>query len=172
MFSLIDLFFIVPLIYAAYQGYKKGFILHFFTLLALFAGLYVSIYFSDWVHNKITKTFELKQTWPFTISFVLCFLAVGAMVFFAGKALEKIVKITMLSPLNKLAGSIFSVLKTAFILSGIIYFIALNDKEAALEKKEIIQNSFLYRPLKGVLLYSIPKYKESKLDTLLDKVKM
>lgn len=43
--NFLDLIIILPLIYAAYKGFKHGFIIELFTLLAIIVGIYVGIHF-------------------------------------------------------------------------------------------------------------------------------
>jgi membrane protein required for colicin V production len=45
----IDILLIIPLVYAAWKGFKHGLIIEVFTLLALFVGIYVGIHFSDFM---------------------------------------------------------------------------------------------------------------------------
>jgi membrane protein required for colicin V production len=79
--NFIDIIICIPLIYAAYKGFKHGLIIEVFTLLALFVGLYVGIHFSDFVANFLKETLEWESVYLPIISFTLVFLAVGAMVY-------------------------------------------------------------------------------------------
>jgi membrane protein required for colicin V production len=53
--TLLDLFLVLPLIYGAWRGFKKGLIIEIFTLLAIIVGIYVSVHFSDKLSHKIME---------------------------------------------------------------------------------------------------------------------
>jgi len=109
--NFLDLVILIPIGYAAWLGFKKGLIIEVFTLLALFVGLYAGIHFSEFVVEKLKTTFDWNSSYISPVAFTLTFLGVGAMVYFGGKALEKVVKAVMLSPLNKVGGVFFGILK-------------------------------------------------------------
>ena len=100
--SFLDIIFVVALVFAAWKGFKKGFVIELFTFLALFLGLYAGIHFYDYISTILIEKFEFKNEYLPTISFTIIFLMVGAMVYFGGKAIEKVIKIIQLSLLNKL----------------------------------------------------------------------
>jgi len=88
--NFIDIIAVVALGYAIWKGFFKGFIIELFTFLALFLGLYAGIHFSDYAAGILTDNFDIKSEYVPTISFTVVFLLVGAMLFFGGKAIEKV----------------------------------------------------------------------------------
>lgn len=161
--NFLDIIILIPLAYAAWMGFKKGFIIEFFTLLALFVGLYAGIHFSEYVSNGIKKAFSWDSTYLPVIAFTLTFLGVGAMVYFAGKALEKVVKFAMLSPINKIAGIIFALLKGIYIVSVVLVLLSSYDKNNKFIPLETKNQSLLYNPMLQVSASTIPGFKESSL---------
>jgi membrane protein required for colicin V production len=159
--NFLDIIILIPLAYAAWIGFKKGFIIEVFTLLALLVGLYAGIHFSEFVSKGIKNTFSWDSTYLPTISFTLTFLAVGAMVYFAGKALEKIVKFAMLSPLNKIGGVIFALLKGSYIVSVFLLLLSSYDKSNKFIPLEAKNNSLLYHPMLKLSASTIPGFKGS-----------
>jgi len=163
--NFLDIVILIPLGYAAWQGFKRGFIIEVFTLLALFVGLYAGIHFSEFVSNGISKMTDSQSKYLSTISFTLTFLAVGAMVYFAGKAIEKIVKVTMLTPLNKIGGVIFAILKGSYIVSVILMLLNGYDQNDKFIPKESKDGSLLYRPMVKFSSSTIPGLKNSNFFT-------
>ena len=47
--NFIDVLILIPVIYAAWKGFKHGLIIEVFTLLALVVGIYAGIHFSDFL---------------------------------------------------------------------------------------------------------------------------
>lgn len=159
--NFLDIILIIPLVYAAWTGFKKGFIIEVFTLLALFVGLYAGIHFSESVAAALKKTFSWDSEYLPAISFTITFLAVGAMVYFAGKALEKVVKFAMLSPLNKIGGIIFALLKGSYIVSIILLLLSSYDKNNKFIPLETKKSSLLYNPLLKLSKATIPGFEGS-----------
>mgnify|MGYP000562854965 CR=1 FL=1 len=120
--NYLDILLVLPLIYGGWRGFKKGFIIELFTLLALLVGIYAGIHFSDYVSNALSEQGVTTKYLP-VIAFTITFLGVGAMVFFGGKALERVIKLVALSPLNKIAGLIFGALKMLYLAGGLLMII-------------------------------------------------
>jgi membrane protein required for colicin V production len=159
--NFIDIIICVPLIYAAYKGFKHGLIIEVFTLLALFVGLYVGIHFSDFVANYLKVTFDWESVYLPIISFTLIFLAVGAMVYFAGKAIEKVIKVVHLTPLNKFFGLFFSVLKMLYIVSVLLVIFESYDEKSHFLPAKQKEAALLYQPVKAFSTTTIPGLESS-----------
>ena len=159
--NFIDILIIVPLIYAGYKGYKHGLIIEVFTLLALFVGLYAGIHFSDFIAEYLKTTFSWNSEYLPIISFTIIFLAIGAMVFFAGKTIEQMVKVVHLTPLNKFFGVFFSILKMTYFLSVLLVIAESYDEKGDFLPEEKKESSLLYKPVKAVSTTTIPGLEES-----------
>jgi membrane protein required for colicin V production len=157
----IDILIIVPVIYAGWKGFKHGLIIEVFTLLALVVGLYAGIHFSDYVASVLKNSFDWHSKYVPVVSFTVTFLGVGAMVYFAGKAIEKVVKITGLTPVNKGLGIFFSILKMIYFISVIIILIESYDEKNDFFPEEVKTESMLYSPVKKVSTTTIPGISES-----------
>jgi len=159
--NFIDVLILVPVIYAGWKGFKHGLIIEIFTLLALVVGLYAGIHFSDYVAKTLKESFSWNSEYVPVVSFTITFLAVGAMVYFAGKAIEKVVKLTGLSPVNKGFGIFFSVLKMLYFISVFIVLIESYDEKSNFFPEETKNESIFYSPVKKVSTVSIPGLSES-----------
>jgi len=159
--NFIDILILVPLGYAGYKGFKHGLIIEVFTLLALFVGLYAGIHFSDFMANFLKNSFSWDSEYLPIIAFTFVFLGVGAMVFFAGKAIEQMVRVVNLTPLNKLFGVFFGVLKMIYIVSVILVITESYDEKGDFFPEEKKDKSLLYYPVKAVSTYTIPGMSES-----------
>lgn len=159
--NFIDIIIIVPLGYAAWQGFKKGFIIELFTLLALLVGIYAGIHFSDWTAQFIRDSFDVEGKYIPVVAFSLTFLAVGAMVYFAGKMLEKMIQLVNLSPVNKILGIVFALLKMLYTLSIGIILLETYDERGEFIPEDIKSESLLYTPVKVIASATIPAIEES-----------
>ena len=118
---LLDIFVLVPLAYAAWRGFKKGFIMAVATLVALVAGLYAGFHGSEVIADKLHASFDWSESSVQIASFLLAFLAMVIAIHLLAKLIEKAVNLAALSPVNKIAGLVFSLLKVGLILSMIFY---------------------------------------------------
>ena len=161
--NYLDILLFIPLVIGAWRGFKKGFIIELFTLLALLVGIYAGIHFSDFMSDILKDNLGLKTKYLPAIAFTITFLAVGAMVFFGGKMLEKMIKVVALGPINKAAGAIFGLLKMLFILSALLAIVESIDEKNDFFPQDLKDNSLLYHPVKATAMNTIPALKESSL---------
>jgi membrane protein required for colicin V production len=154
--NFIDVLIIVPLIYAGYKGFKHGLIIEVFTLLALIVGLYAGINFSDFMADLLKRSFSWDSEYLPIISFTIIFLGIGAMVFFAGKTIEQMIKVVNLSPVNKFFGVFFGVMKMLYIVSVIIVITESYDEKNDFFPDEKKESSLLYGPVKAISTTTIP----------------
>lgn len=161
--NYLDIILVLPLIIGAWRGFKKGFIIEIFTLLALLVGLYAGIHFSDFLSDFLKNKMGFDSNYLPAISFTLIFLGIGAMVYFAGKALEKVITLVALSPLNKFAGLGFGVIKMLFFTSAILVILESYDEKNQFIPDDLKETSLLYHPVKQVSLTTIPALRHSNL---------
>ncbi|MEJ6775838.1 MAG: CvpA family protein [Crocinitomicaceae bacterium] len=161
--NFIDIIFIALFTYAAWRGFKKGFIIELFTFLALFVALYAGIHFSSVVTNILKNILNFSSDYLPTISFAIVFLVVGAMVYFGGKALEKVVSVVQLSLANKLLGAFFSMLKITFFFGGMILLVESFDEKEDIISGEAKNESLIYYPVRKIITTCIPAFEESTL---------
>jgi membrane protein required for colicin V production len=159
--NFVDIIIILPLLYAAWVGFRKGLIIEVFTLLALLVGIYAGIHFSDWTSNLIKDKIDIEARYLPVVAFTLTFLAVGAMVFFAGKMIERMLKVVNLSPVNRVLGLFFGVIKMLYILSILIILIETYDERGSFIPKDVKEESYLYGPVKVTASATIPAIEES-----------
>ena len=96
--NFLDILILIPILYGAYKGFKHGFVIELFTLLAILVGIYVGIHFSDYTANWLKSSLEIDSEYLPVIAFTFTFLIVGAMIFFAGKMIETRVRLFIQAP--------------------------------------------------------------------------
>lgn len=161
--NYLDLFIVAALVWGGWKGFKRGFIYELFTFLSLFIGLYAGIHFSDYAVDILTKEGEAPGEYLPIVAFALTFLAVGAMVYFAGKALEKIIKIVQLSLINKIMGAVLGMIKFAFFCGTAIILIESYDERNDILTDGTKSGSLLYNVVQQVVRSTIPAFNESAL---------
>lgn len=124
-------------------------------------GVYAGIHFSDFIANYLKNSFEWDAKYLPVVSFTLVFLAVGAMVYFAGITVEKMVKVVHLTPLNKFFGVFFAVVKMLYFVSVILVIFESYDEKGKFFPQETKDSSLLYAPVKDVSTITVPGIAES-----------
>lgn len=159
--NFLDILILLPILYGAYKGFKHGFVIELFTLLAILVGIYVGIHFSDYTANWLKTSFGWNSEYLPVVAFTLTFLGVGAMIFFGGKMIEKMIKVVQLSPLNKFLGVIFATLKSLYIVSVLLVLIESYDEKSNFFPEKTKANSLLYEPVKDLSTKTVPALGES-----------
>ena len=159
--SYIDIFLIVPLLWGAYKGYKKGLIIELVSLAALGLGIWGGIYFSDYAVNLLVEKVDDKYI-PIT-AFMLTFIAIVLVVYFLGKLLEKLIDIVQLKFINKLAGACFGFLKFGLIISVLLFIMDRYNQRFNFLPEDLAEKSIIYEPLVELPKILIPAIKTSKI---------
>lgn len=154
--GIIDIVLGALILFGLVRGFMKGLFVEVASLVALIAGVYGAIHFSNFAAEFLqTKTEWNEKTInivAFAITFVIIVLAIGL----AGKALTKLADFAALGIINKLAGGVFGALKIALILSVVLnVFNKLNNTITLLDD-ETKQNSTLYKPVKSLVPMIFP----------------
>jgi membrane protein required for colicin V production len=161
--NLLDLFIACSIGFGIYHGFKKGFIIELFTFLALFVGLYAGIHLSDGVSNFLKNQFSMTSEHLPLIAFTITFVLIGAMVYFAGIAIEKLVKVVRLSLPNRLLGAVLGGLKMLLFTGTAIILLQAYDEKSDIISEETKAGSLLFFPVEMSTAAFIPALKESTL---------
>ncbi|GAB4248857.1 MAG: hypothetical protein Kow0079_01230 [Vicingaceae bacterium] len=157
-----DIIIIVPILWGAYKGFRKGLIIELVSIAALVLGIIGGIKFSDFVAEKLNQYFEISETLLPVISFSLTFIVIVVIVFSGGKLIEKTIKMAALSTVNRIFGAVFGMLKFALVLSALIHLVNKVDKHFSFIKPEMKANSLLYKPVEKVLPTLLPVFEDVK----------
>lgn len=168
--NFLDIILILPVIWFAYKGFTKGFIIELTLLVALVLGVFIAINFSYFAADFLTDNTKIAHKYISIIAFVITFIAIVIAAFAVGKLLEKVINLLLLGFINKIAGCLFGILKAAFILSVIIFIINSFDSKQTVITKKIRENSILYKPIASIAPYIIPKLNLDKIDITKENV--
>lgn len=161
--AIIDIFIILPILWGGFMGFKKGLIIEVCSLIALSAGVYLGLKFSDLVSGWINSAMNEPSPYVNLIAFTVVFIAVIILVLLFAKILERGINIAMLSPINKILGIIFGALKFA-LLTGVLLLVMEGYSEQSNkfihEQKE---DSLLYEPFTLLAKEVIPAFYGSEL---------
>jgi membrane protein required for colicin V production len=143
----LDLFIIIAIGYGAVRGYFKGFFIQSLTLVALIAGIWVGLKFTDAFAAWLLKVFHINEVIVPYVAFAIIFVAVIVVIHFIGLLLTKAIDKTIAGTLNKLGGLLFGALKMAFIVSVVLLLIQNFDRDKHIITETAMEKSFLYKPV-------------------------
>ena len=158
--SFIDIIFAVLLGYALYKGIKNGLFVELASLVALVIGIFIAIKFSYLIKEILETKVSWEPKYIEIVAFAVTFLLVVLVIHLSAKLLTKIADFTYLGWLNKLAGAVFSGLKTILMLSVVILLFEKMNVNNMLVKQETLNESIFYNPTKEISAFLYPKIEE------------
>jgi len=167
---MIDIIIAIFLIWFIYKGFTKGFIIEVSSLIALILGIYAAVNFSFFVSGFLHNDLGWHSKYTDIAAFCITFLLVIVLVMLVGKIIEKLVNIIQLGFLNKLAGTLFGIVKGALILSFLILIINNFDPREKVFSKERREASFLYTPVASLAPALFLFFSDDKFSLDLDRV--
>lgn len=147
--SIVDIIIVVLIILGLVRGFMRGLFVEIASLVALLAGLYGAIHFSNYAATFLEEHFEWDEQYINIVSFAITFLVIVILISLAGKALTKLANFAALGIFNKVFGGVFGAIKTALILSVLIIIyekMTFQDEEQSLPNWA--EGSALYTPIR------------------------
>ncbi|MDX2196516.1 MAG: CvpA family protein [Cytophagales bacterium] len=153
----IDFILLIPLIYGAYDGYKKGFVMTVFTLLAIALGTIGAFKLLQMGIKMLQSSFsQMPDLLPF-VAFMLIFLAIYTGVYLLGMALKQTLSFSIFAgTLDNTAGAIIGVLMWAFITGVLVWLIKISNFEWVLPYTDgaVIYDFLSKIPPRGMSLFT------------------
>ena len=166
----LDILLAIPMIWGLYKGLTSGFIMEIARLVALIAGVYLSVRFAQELSEYLYRNTELTSDFLPIISFAIIFVGVVLLVHLFAKAIEKLAKAVALGWANKAAGALFGVFRMTFMLSIVIMMLMRFELLDKFNRGETAQQSFLYSPVVQVAPFVLPILEDIDKDSIFDKV--
>ncbi|MEK7719947.1 MAG: CvpA family protein [Bacteroidota bacterium] len=161
--NIVDLILIIILIAAAIHGFVKGFFAEFASVAAIILGVLCAMMFSESLRHWLSTVVSWQPGTVKAAAFFIIFISVVIVVHLIANALEKFVRAIALGLLSRIGGAIFGVIKTAFILSFLMYVIVrIESYDVTIIPKEPKRGSKLYAPIEKLAPNLFPFLREEK----------
>lgn len=151
-----DIIVAIIILFFAYKGYKNGLIKELGSLVALIAGIFLAIRFSDFMDSIIRNNTSIDSEYVPILSFAVIFIAVVVCVIMFSKILDKFLKVIKLDWLNKLGGVFFSTAKTVLILGGLFFLVIQLNNNLELLPDSFAQKSIMFKVLVDAFEFTFP----------------
>lgn len=163
--ALIDIILGSLLLFGLIRGFMKGLFVEVASLVALIAGVYGAIHFSNFAADFLDSKLDWDEKYINIVAFAITFVIIVLAIALAGKALTKLANFAALGILNKLLGGVFGGLKIGLILSILlIVFDNMNDAIPFADEKDL-EDSILYEPVKNLAPMIFPSILNKGKDT-------
>lgn len=161
--NIIDLILIILLLAGAIHGFVKGFFVEFASVAAIVLGVLCAMMFSDSLKVWLSGMVSWQPATVKAVAFFIIFISVLIVVHLIAHALEKFVQAIALGILSRIGGALFGFIKTAFILSFVMYIIArIEAYDVTVIPKEPKRDSKLYEPIEKLAPNILPFLREEK----------
>ena len=148
--SVLDIILGALLLFGLVRGFMKGLFVEVASLVALVAGVYGAIHFSDFAADLLHSRFDWSEKTINITAFAITFVIIVLAISLAGKALTKIADFAALGIINKLLGGVFGALKIGLILSVLLIVFDKMNKTIPFVDKAGLEESILYKPVKSL----------------------
>jgi membrane protein required for colicin V production len=162
--SKIDIAILVVILIGAYQGYKDGFLMGLFTLLALVLGVFGAFKLMGAGMIFLQEEFNADKTFLPYLAFILIFVIIVVLVTWLGKTIRSSIDKTFLGRIDEIMGSVLGVFKTTFMISVLLW---IADSLKYSPNSEWTEGSWLYPftahlapELAGWIAQFLPFFKE------------
>jgi len=167
--GVIDIVLGALILFGLVRGFMKGLFVEVASLVALIAGVYGAIHFSNFVAEFLQTKTEWNEKTINIVAFAVTFIIIVLAIALAGKALTKLANFAALGILNKLLGGVFGALKIALILSIALNIFDKLNSTITFVDEENIDDTILYKPVKEIFPMIFPNILAAKeTDDILD----
>ncbi len=118
-----DIAICVIIIIGGWSGYKEGFLMELFSLLAIILGVLGAFTLMGWAMLYLADEFNIdKNILPY-VAFGIVFIAIVIVVRLIGNMLKLSVDKSFLGRVDQIAGAVLGAFKTVFLLSVAIWLV-------------------------------------------------
>ncbi|QNM84948.1 CvpA family protein [Polaribacter pectinis] len=170
--NIFDIIIAALLLFGFVRGLMKGLFVEVASLVALIGGVYGAIHFSYFISDFLKDSVSWKEEYISLTAFAATFVVIIVIIALLGKMLTKLADFASLGIINKILGGVFGALKIGLILSVIFIFFGKMNDTIPFIKKETLDESILYEPVKKIAPTIFPSIiKDDKQEkTLLENI--
>ncbi len=115
--SYVDIALVLFLVFGAYSGYKEGFLMELFSVLAILLGILGGFKLMGNAMVFLDQQFNIDESVLPYIAFAVVFILVVVIVTLIGRAIKASIDKDFLGRVDQTAGAVLGSFKTAFMLS-------------------------------------------------------
>ena len=141
--TLLDILLLIPLAWLTIRGWRHGLVREVTTLIGVLVGIWAATHLSQ----QVIEWLGLEGESAVLIAFFVCFVGALVLAYLLGSMIEGLLKVTKISIANHIAGAASGLLIAVCILSVILGYIVMLDKNETLITPTVKEQSTLYKPV-------------------------
>jgi membrane protein required for colicin V production len=153
----LDWVFVAVLGFAVVRGFMRGLVVELCALVGIVLGLWAAVHFNARVAEWIGLDTD-QEVLAFVATFFLVLLGINLL----GRAITKALEIAQLSLPNKLMGTLFGMVRAAFLLSVLLNIGLANEANLPIPDHRTRNESVLYAPLRAFAPVLVPALEDTK----------
>lgn len=154
--NILDIIFVIPLVYGFVQGFRHGFVREIGSLIAIVFGIYLARYWAEGVSLLLVSWIDLSQKVALVVAYAITAILGTLAVHLIAYMLSKLLALIKLGIINKLIGAVFGAFKWLLVLSLVLNFIAMANNFAPIVENKAVKDSVLYKPIENVIPNVVP----------------
>lgn len=119
----VDIFLALFILLGAYHGYKSGFLVELFSLVAVILGVLCGFKLMGAAMMLLSDKIDVNEKVLPYVAFIAVFLIVVIIVNLLGKLISASVNRSFLGALDKAAGGLLGLIRTIFMLSVVLWIV-------------------------------------------------
>lgn len=145
--NALDLVLLLPMLWGAWHGYRKGLAVSVADIVALLLGIWGAIKFSDFTAGLLARNFGLTSQYNSLIAFAVTFVAIVIGVHLLAKVIDRLFHAVALGFVLRLGGALFGAVKYALVLSVLLSLFGALNRNFALVGDDFFAQSLFYGPV-------------------------
>ncbi len=145
--TIIDIGLGLSLLIGAYYGYKSGFLMELFALVAIILGVIGGFKLLGWAMILLSGKFDINAKFLPFVAFAVVFFLILFVINLLGKTTKAFVDQSFLGSADKAAGGLLGLLRTTFMFSVVFWIIDSLDISFI---TSFAEDSWLYPKIAGI----------------------
>ncbi|TGV01753.1 CvpA family protein [Flavivirga rizhaonensis] len=159
--GIIDIVLGALILFGLIRGFMKGLFVEVASLVALIAGVYGAIHFSNFAGEFLESKVDWNEKTINIAAFIITFVIIVLAIALAGKALTKLANFAALGIINKILGGLFGGLKIALILSVVLIIFDKMNSAIPFANEDDLEAAVFYNPVKSLVPMILPNILDS-----------
>ncbi len=148
--NILDIILIILLIIGGITGLRRGFFREAAAFFGLVIGIFLAIICAD-ITGRVLAGMVDWNLLPFKVAaFIIVFALVVFALWAVGASLTRLFKVIMLNFINRLAGMVFGVFKSAMLISVFMFLFRLLNEHWNLFSDGVFNSSRVYGVIDGL----------------------
>lgn len=156
--NLIDIFILICVIFGAYKGFKRGFLVEVAILIGLVFGIFLAAIGTDVLARILSGLVNWNLVLLRILAFLTIFVIVMVVIIFVAKIIGHALKAVHLNLVNRIAGVVAGAAKMGLILSVLMIFVNSLNPTITILTDQAREGSIFLSFIESLIWFVIPAW--------------